>query len=88
MCHATALLWSAPDCGYTAGRSLPPTAVHTRFPLMAASITRIGWSLFLPRLAVGGMALLAGLLPLLHSRLPTTLVHAGQGLIRVVRDER
>jgi hypothetical protein len=40
--------------------------------------TRITWSLFLLRLAVGGMAFVAGLEPLLHSRIPSTLVHAGQ----------
>lgn len=37
-----------------------------------ASKVRTDWSLFLLRLAVGGMAFLAGLQPLLHARLPTT----------------
>ena len=37
------------------------------------SKARIDWSLFLLRLAVGGMAFVTGLQPLLHARLPTTL---------------
>ena len=37
-----------------------------------ASKARIDWSLLLLRLAVGGMAFVAGLQPLLHARLPTT----------------
>ena len=37
------------------------------------SKARIDWSLFLLRLAVGGMAFVSGLQPLLHARLPTTL---------------
>lgn len=41
---------------------------------MAASNTRVNWALFLLRLAVGGMAFLAGLQPLMHASLPTTLV--------------
>lgn len=44
---------------------------------MAASKTRIDWSLFCLRLAVGGMAFLAGFEPLSHSALPSTLAQAG-----------
>lgn len=44
---------------------------------MAASKTRIDWSLFCLRLAVGGMAFLAGFEPLSHSALPATLAQAG-----------
>ena len=43
-----------------------------------ASKARIDWSLLLLRLAVGGMAFVAGLQPLLHARLPTTLALAAQ----------
>ena len=42
-----------------------------------ASKARTDWSLFLLRLAVGGMAVVAGLQPLLHARLPTSLALAG-----------
>ena len=42
-----------------------------------ASKARTDWSLFLLRLAVGGMAIAAGLQPLLHARLPTSLALAG-----------
>ncbi len=38
-----------------------------------ASKARIDWSLLLLRLAIGGMAFVAGVQPLLHARLPTTL---------------
>ena len=41
-----------------------------------ASKARLDWSLLLLRLAVGGMAFVAGLQPLLHARLPTTLALA------------
>lgn len=44
---------------------------------MAASKTRIDWSLFLLRLAVGGMALLSGLRPLLGARVPANLEQLG-----------
>jgi uncharacterized membrane protein YphA (DoxX/SURF4 family) len=44
---------------------------------MVAANTRIDWSLLLLRLAVGGMAFIAGFEPLLHSRLPVSLAHAG-----------
>ena len=40
---------------------------------MAASSTRIAWSLLLLRLAVGGMALIVGLEPLLHASIPSSL---------------
>ena len=43
---------------------------------MAASSTRIGWSLLLLRLAVGGMAFIVGLQPLLHSSIPSSLAGA------------
>ena len=43
---------------------------------MAASSTRIGWSLLLLRLAVGGMAFIVGLQPLLHSAIPSSLAGA------------
>lgn len=45
---------------------------------MAASNTRINWSLFLLRLAVGGMAFLAGFQPLMHSAFPTNVPQAIQ----------
>ena len=45
---------------------------------MATSNTRIAWSLFLLRLAVGGMAFFAGFEPLMHSPIPDSLAHAGQ----------
>jgi uncharacterized membrane protein len=45
---------------------------------MAASKTRIDWSLFFLRLAVGGMAFFMGFEPLMRSRIPDTLAHAGQ----------
>ena len=44
---------------------------------MAASKTRIDWSLFFLRLAVGAMAFLTGFEPVLHSPIPTTLANAG-----------
>ena len=44
---------------------------------MAASSTRIAWSLLLLRLAVGGMAFVVGLEPLLHSSIPSSLAGAG-----------
>ena len=40
---------------------------------MAASSTRIAWSLLLLRLAVGGMAFIVGLEPLLHAAIPSSL---------------
>ena len=40
---------------------------------MAASKARIDWALLLLRLAVGGMAFLSGLEPLLHAALPGNL---------------
>lgn len=43
---------------------------------MAASKTRIDWSLLCLRLAVGGMAFLAGVEPLRHSALPGSLAQA------------
>ena len=52
-----------------------------------ASKVRTDWSLFLLRLAVGGMAFLAGLMPLLHARLPTTqalAVHWGLHLAEML----
>ncbi|GBG03144.1 hypothetical protein AZSI13_24710 [Azospira sp. I13] len=54
---------------------------------MAASKTRIDWSLFLLRLAVGGMALLAGLEPLLGARIPGSfqqLAHWGLHLAEML----
>ena len=45
---------------------------------MAASNTRVNWALFFLRLAVGGMAFLAGLQPLLQSSIPTTLAQGIQ----------
>lgn len=45
---------------------------------MAASKTRIDWSLFLLRLAVGGMAFIAGVEPLTHAHGPVTLAHASE----------
>jgi len=45
---------------------------------MAASKTRIDWSLFFLRLAVGGMAFIAGFEPLTHAHGPVTLEHAGE----------
>ena len=44
---------------------------------MAASKTRIDWSLFCLRLAVGGMAFFAGFEPLRHAALPGSLALAG-----------
>jgi len=44
---------------------------------MAASKTRIDWSLLCLRLAVGGMAFFAGFEPLMHSALPASLTQAG-----------
>ncbi len=44
---------------------------------MATSKNRIDWSLFLLRLAVGGMAFLAGFEPLMRSRIPGSLAQAG-----------
>ena len=43
---------------------------------MAASSTRIAWSLLLLRLAVGGMAFIVGLQPLLHMSIPSSLAGA------------
>lgn len=43
---------------------------------MAASSTRIAWSLLLLRLAVGGMAFIVGLQPLLHAAIPSSLAGA------------
>jgi len=45
---------------------------------MATSKTRIDWSLLLLRLAVGGMAFLAGFEPLLRAHGAVTLAHAGE----------
>lgn len=45
---------------------------------MAASSTRVNWALFFLRLAVGGMAFLAGFQPLMHSALPGTLDQAAR----------
>ena len=45
---------------------------------MATSHNRITWALFLLRLAVGGMAFLAGFEPLMHSHIPETLAQALQ----------
>ncbi|MFZ4537222.1 hypothetical protein [Propionivibrio sp.] len=44
---------------------------------MATSNTRINWSLFCLRLAVGGMAFFAGFEPLMHAHIPTNLSQAG-----------
>ena len=41
-----------------------------------ASKVRTDWSLFLLRLAVGGMAFMVGLQPLLHSAIPSSLAGA------------
>jgi uncharacterized membrane protein YphA (DoxX/SURF4 family) len=43
---------------------------------MAASKNRIDWSLLCLRLAVGGMAFLAGFEPLMHAALPANLAQA------------
>lgn len=43
---------------------------------MATSKTRIDWSLFFLRLAVGGMAFIAGFEPLTHAHGEITLAHA------------
>ena len=44
---------------------------------MATSHSRTVWALFLLRLAVGGMAFLAGFAPLMHSAIPNSLAQAG-----------
>lgn len=69
------------ESGYTACLRAGGTAfpnLDYSFLLMAASNTRVNWALFFLRLAVGGMAFLAGLQPILHSSIPTTLVHGIQ----------
>jgi uncharacterized membrane protein YphA (DoxX/SURF4 family) len=45
---------------------------------MATSKTRIDWSLFFLRLAVGGMAFLAGFEPLMQARGAINLAHAAE----------
>jgi hypothetical protein len=50
---------------------------------MAASSTRIAWSLLLLRLAVGGMAVIIGLQPLLHASIPSSLASAGHWALYV-----
>ena len=52
---------------------------------MAASKTRIDWSLFLLRLAVGGMAFIAGLEPVMHAAIPSTLAHAGNWALHLAQ---
>lgn len=54
---------------------------------MAASKTRIAWALLCLRLAVGGMALLAGVEPLLRASLPASLpqaIHWGLHLMEML----
>ncbi len=50
---------------------------------MAASKNRIDWALLCLRFAVGGMAFLSGLQPLLHSALPASLPQAGYWLLHL-----
>lgn len=45
---------------------------------MAASKSRIDWALLLLRLAVGGMAFIAGLAPMLHAHMPANLAQLTQ----------